>query len=79
MKPGEVPPLPRNLTLVLKSDSRVRWMLKSSGIQVHAIGHRGDDSEGGDDVEGTDHCEYGGSSPLDSGGCRVLMMSLYWC
>ena len=32
--PGEVPPLPRNLTLVLKSDSRVRWMLKSSGIQV---------------------------------------------
>ena len=49
--PGEVPPLPRNLTLVLKSDSRVRWMLKSSGIQVH--GHRGDD------VDGKDHYEYG--------------------
>ena len=54
-------------------------MLKSSGIQVHAIGDREDDSEGGDDVEGTDHYEYGCSSPLHSGGRRVLMMSLYWC
>ena len=62
---------------MLKSDSRVRWMLKSSGIQVHAIGHRGDDSEGGDDVEGTDHYEYECSNSLHSGGRRVLMMSLY--
>ena len=52
-------------------------MLKSSGIQVHAIGHRGDDSEGGDDVEGTDHYEYECSNSLHSGGRRVLMMSLY--
>ena len=52
-------------------------MLKSSGIQVHAIGHRGDDSEGGDDVEGTDHYKYECSNSLHSGGRRVLMMSLY--
>ena len=32
-------------------------MLKSSGIQVH--GHHGDESEGGDDVDGTDNYEYG--------------------
>jgi len=42
---GEVP-LPRNLTLVLKSDSRVRWMLKSSGIQGRLLV-----TAGGDPVE----------------------------
>jgi len=42
---GEVPPLPRNLTLVLKSDSRVRWMLKSSGIQGRLLVTAGDPVE----------------------------------
>jgi len=41
---GEVP-LPRNLTLVLKSDSRVRWMLKSSGIQGRLLVTAGDPVE----------------------------------
>jgi hypothetical protein len=35
-------PLPRNLTLVLKSDSRVRWMLRSSGIQGRLLVTAGD-------------------------------------
>jgi hypothetical protein len=45
MTEGEVPPLPRNLTLVLKSDSRVRWMLKSSGIQGRLLVTAGDPVE----------------------------------
>jgi hypothetical protein len=37
-RPGnEGPPLPRNLTLVLKSDRPVRWLLKSQGIQGRLI------------------------------------------
>jgi len=42
---GDAPPLPRNLTLVLKSDSRVRWMLKSSGIQGRLLVTAGDPVE----------------------------------
>lgn len=37
------PPLPRNLTLVLKSDSKVRWMLKSSGIKGRLLVAAGSD------------------------------------
>ena len=36
-------PLSRNLTLVLKSDQRVRWMLKSSGIQGRLLVSAGND------------------------------------
>ena len=37
------PPLPRNLTLILKSDSKVRWMLKSSGIKGRLLVAAGSD------------------------------------
>ena len=30
-------PLPRNLTLILKSDNPVRWLLKSHGIQGQLV------------------------------------------
>ena len=34
---GDDDPLPRNLTLILKSDHPVRWLLKSHGIQGQLV------------------------------------------